>query len=40
MVTIYLAAGLFNVAERLHNLFLEKELKKLVMRLFYHNGRP
>jgi len=29
MAIIYLAAGLFNAAERLHNLFLEKELKKL-----------
>jgi len=29
MATIYLAAGLFNAGERLHNLFLEKFLKKL-----------
>ena len=27
MATIYLAGGLFNVAERLHNLVLEKHLK-------------
>lgn len=26
MATIYLAAGLFTAAERLHNLFLEKHL--------------
>lgn len=29
MLTIYLAGGLFNAAERLHNLFLEKHLKEL-----------
>src|SRR3989338_3021962 len=29
MKTIYLAVGLFNAGERLHNLFLEKYLKKL-----------
>lgn len=29
MYTIYLAGGLFNAGERLHNLFLEKCLKKL-----------
>ncbi len=29
MATIYLAGGLFNAAERLHNLFLEKYLKEL-----------
>ncbi len=29
MATIYLAAGLFNAGERLHNLFLENSLKKL-----------
>lgn len=28
-VTIYLAAGLFNAGQRLHNLFLEKHLKKM-----------
>ena len=28
MITIYLAGGLFNAAERLHNLFLEKYLKE------------
>lgn len=29
MATLYLASGLFNAAERLHNLFLEKYLKAL-----------
>jgi nucleoside 2-deoxyribosyltransferase len=29
MATIYLAASVFNAGERLHNLFLEKFLKKL-----------
>ena len=29
MKTLYLAAGLFNAGARLHNLFLERELKKL-----------
>lgn len=29
MLTIYLAGGLFNAAERTHNLLLEKELLKL-----------
>lgn len=29
MATIYLAAGLFNAGERLHNLFLEKFLREL-----------
>jgi len=29
MATIYLAGGLFNAAERLHNLYLEKHLKEL-----------
>lgn len=29
MVTIYLAGGLFNAGERLHNLYLEKHLKVL-----------
>ena len=29
MATIYLAAGLFNAGERLHNIFLEECLKKL-----------
>jgi len=29
MAKIYLAGGLFNAAERLHNLFLEKYLKEL-----------
>lgn len=29
MATIYLAAGLFNAGERLHNLFLEEFLKRL-----------
>ena len=28
-VIIYLAGGLFNAAERVHNLLLERELKKL-----------
>jgi nucleoside 2-deoxyribosyltransferase len=29
MLTIYLAGGLFNAGERLHNLYLERELTKL-----------
>ncbi len=29
MAVIYLAGGVFNAAERLHNLYLEKHLKKL-----------
>lgn len=29
MMTLYLAGGLFNAAERLHNLYLEKHLKEL-----------
>lgn len=29
MATIYLAGGLFNAGERLHNLYLEKHLEKL-----------
>jgi len=47
MKKLYLAAGLFNAAERLHNLYLEKHLKRRGYEVilpqreakqFFHNG--
>ncbi len=47
-MTLYLAGGLFNAGERLHNLYIEKELKALGYTIispqrraldFFHDGK-